>query len=97
MRLWFLGAVLVMAAGAAQADTIKRACLGSDRSANPRLCACIQAAADRTLSRSDQRTAAGFFKDPDKAEKMRMSKRRSHEEFWERYKAFGAFAASVCS
>lgn len=97
MKSWILGAVLVLAAGSVQADTIRRACMGGERAGNPRLCACIQAAADRTLTRTDQRKAAAFFKDPDRAEKIRMSKRRNDEAFWERYKAFGAFAASVCS
>ena len=97
MRLWVLGTVFLLVGAAAQANTIQRACLTSDRAINPRLGSCIQAAADRTLTRRDQKVAASFFADPDRAEEMRMSKRQNHEAFWERYKAFGAFAASVCS
>lgn len=102
MRQVILGGILAaMAAvsgpGTAQAEQIRRACLTSERSINPRLCTCIQQAANRTLTSRDQRRAAGFFKDPDEAEKVRMSKRRGDEAFWQRYKAFGAFAASACS
>ncbi len=98
MRQVFLGAFFVVLAGTAQADSIRSACLkGSERAGNPRLCSCIQMAADQTLTRTDQKLAASFFRDPDRAEEVRMSKRRNHEEFWRRYKAFGAFAASVCS
>lgn len=99
MRHAILGVVCVaVLAGPAGAADIRDACMtASERRGNPRLCACIQMAADRTLTRSDQKLAASFFRDPDRAEEMRMSKRRAHEAFWERYEAFGAFAASICS
>ncbi|MEM9031502.1 MAG: hypothetical protein AAGB18_02560 [Pseudomonadota bacterium] len=97
MRYWILAAILAVSAGQAQANIIWQACLSSDRNVNPSLCSCIQAAADRTLSARDQRVAASFFSDPDRSEEMRMSKRRTHEAFWDRYKEFGAVAASVCS
>ena len=97
MRYVVVAAVLAAAAGSAQANTIRQACLTSERVSSPGLCSCIQAAADRTLSARDQKVAASFFKDPDRAEEMRMSKRRTHEAFWDRYKEFGAVAASVCS
>lgn len=97
MRYAYLVAILLVAGGAAQADTIRQACLTADRSAHPALCACIQDAANRTLSARDQKVAARFFSDPDEAEAMRMSKRRSHEAFWDRYQAFGDFARSLCS
>jgi len=53
--------------------------------------------ANSELSRTDQKLAAGFFKDPHKAQVMRQSDRRSHEKFWLRYKDYGQTAASVCS
>ena len=49
-----------------------------------------------TLSGSDQRRAVSFFKDPEKAHKVWMSKSRSDDEFWERYKSFGAQAEAMC-
>ena len=82
----------------AQAATIKRACMKSDRrAANRNLCGCIQKAANATLSRSDQRLASTFFKDPHRAQEVRQSDRRSHEVFWKKYKHFGATAQARCS
>lgn len=79
------------------AGPIERACLRSDRdAANRALCSCIQDVADQTLRGADQRRAASFFKDPDKAHKVWMSKSKSDDAFWERYKAFGAQAEAYC-
>jgi len=77
---------------------IQRACLKADRKAATRnLCSCIQGAADQVLSRSDQRKAAKFFKDPQKAQDTRQSDNASNEAFWQRYKKFGATAKSYCN
>ena len=86
-------------AGAAMAGgPIERACMKSDRqAANRQLCGCIQDVADDMLRGSDQRRAATFFKDPDKAQNVWLSKSKSDDEFWKRYKAFGAEAQSVCA
>jgi hypothetical protein len=82
----------------AEADVITRACLKSDRKAvSRRLCSCIQKAANRTLTKTDQRLASKFFKDPHKAQEIRQSDRSSHEVFWKRYKKFGSTAQSYCS
>ncbi|AJE45586.1 hypothetical protein [Celeribacter indicus] len=82
---------------AASAGAIERACLQSDRAAGNRsLCGCIQQVADVTLSNRDQRQAAKFFKNPQKAQDIRQSDNRSHEEFWRRYKAFGDAASNFC-
>lgn len=90
-------AFAVFCSGAAFAGTIERACLGSGQSAaNPALCGCIQAIADRTLSASDQRMAARFFKDPHMAQVIRQSDRASDEVFWKKYKVFGATAGQHC-
>ena len=81
-----------------EANPIERACNGSDRSAaNPQLCSCIGGVARATLSRRDMRQAARFFRDPARAEEMRMSERRSDEAFWDRYSDFGDAAAAQCS
>ena len=79
------------------AGPIESACLKSDRKvANRALCGCIQQVADMTLKGGDQRKAAKFFKDPDQAQKVRMSKSDSDNEFWARYKNFGETAAAYC-
>ncbi len=50
-----------------------------------------------TLRGSDQRKAAGFFKDPERAQKVRMSKADADNDFWKRYKAFGDQAEAYCT
>ena len=91
--------VLAMAMGssAASAGAISNACMKTDRkAANRALCGCIQQVADQSLSRSDQRRAAKFFKDPHSAQEIRQSSNRSDEAFWLRYKAFGERAGALC-
>ncbi|MDF1857272.1 hypothetical protein [Pseudooceanicola sp.] len=91
-------ACLSLGASVAQAGPINRACLASDRSGASRaVCGCIQNAADKTLTRQDQRLAAKFFREPDKAEEVRMSKSNGNNAFWDRYTKFGAVAESSCS
>jgi hypothetical protein len=98
MRAVILTAALSLAACGASAGPIERACLQSGRqAATPALCGCIQRAADQTLSRADQSRAATFFRDPHRAQEVRQSKRAADEEFWRRYRAFGAAAESACS
>lgn len=76
---------------------IQNACLRSDRPAASReLCTCIQDAANMTLSTKDQKMAAGFFSDPQRAQEIRQSDRRAHELFWERYVRFGEAAETFC-
>ncbi len=50
-----------------------------------------------TLDGRDQRLAARFFRDPNMAQQVRQSDRRSDESFWLRYRAFGSAAESYCS
>ncbi|PTW50922.1 hypothetical protein [Rhodovulum kholense] len=94
-----IAAVLAsFSAFAAEAGQIERACLSSGRPGVTRgLCGCIQHAADITLTRGDQSRAAGFFRDPHRAQVVRQSDRRSDEEFWRRYQLFGDTAAAYCS
>ncbi|SHG90767.1 hypothetical protein [Marivita hallyeonensis] len=76
---------------------ISRACLTSDRKArNSRLCGCIQTVADRSLSGADQRKAARFFRDPQRAMDVKMSKTPSDDAFWERYTAFATRSETSC-
>lgn len=82
----------------AHAGPIENACNRSNRKqASRQLCGCIQQVADQVLRRSDQSRAASFFKNPDKAHKVWMSKSKSDDAFWDRYKAFGAQAEAVCA
>ena len=82
----------------ATAGPIERACLNSDRdAANRSVCSCIQQAADMTLSGGDQRRAAKFFKDPERAHQTWVSQRASDDAFWDRYKQFGETAEASCS
>jgi hypothetical protein len=100
MKSFTLAAVLAVClpAGLAIAGPIERACMASERGSGKRaLCGCIQQAADATLSGSDQRRAAKFFKDPDNAHATWVSQSASDDAFWERYKSFGATAEAYCA
>ncbi|NKX43411.1 hypothetical protein [Roseicyclus persicicus] len=98
-----LALVLAVLAGAvaplpAAANPIQRACLQSDReAATPSLCACIGSAAERTLTRSQMREGARFFQDPQRAQDVRQSDRRNHEELWQAWRNFGETAEAMCS
>lgn len=94
----FLVLVLVAALpGVAAAGPIEQACLRSDRQAvNRAACSCIQGVADFTLEVRDQRKVAGFFKDPERAEKARAADSKADEAFWSRYEAFGTQAEVYC-
>lgn len=97
-RAILAGAVLVLTTPFAVAGPIDSACVRSDRGqANAPLCGCIQQVADMTLSRSDQRRAAGFFRDPSQAQVVRTSKSGSDNAFWSRYKNFANTAEAYCS
>lgn len=77
---------------------VSKACLASDRKArNSRLCGCIQTVANQSLSGSDQRRAATFFRDPQRAHDTKMSKSASNDAFWERYEAFAARSEQYCA
>ncbi|MBC7479425.1 MAG: hypothetical protein H7317_15255 [Pseudorhodobacter sp.] len=85
-------------ATAASAGPISNACMQSNRSAaSASLCGCIQAVANSTLAGPDQRRAASFFRDPEKAQQVLLSQKRADDAFWARYKAFGAMAEQSCS
>jgi len=76
---------------------ISEACLSADRArANGALCSCVQLAANRTLSGNDQRRAARFFDDPDRAQETRTSDNPSTEAFWRRYREFVETAEASC-
>jgi hypothetical protein len=60
------------------------------------LCSCIGSAAERTLTRSQMREGARFFTDPQRAQDVRQSDRRSHEEMWRAWRNFGETAEAMC-
>lgn len=98
-KAFALAAVLaaVLPAPVAMAGPIERACMASDRGGNRSLCGCIQQAADSTLSGSDQRRAAKFFKDPEDAHATWVSQSAADDAFWDRYKSFGKTAEAYCA
>lgn len=76
---------------------IASACNRSDRrAANPRLCGCIQTAANQSLSGADQRRAAPFFTDPARTQEVRKSDTGRNDAFWERYTGFAEQAERMC-
>ena len=98
MKYLILVAALSTVPVLAEAGTIERACMSSGRpAASAQLCTCIQQAADLTLSNSDQRRAAKFFRDPHEAQEVRQSDRARDEAFWLRYRSFGETAEAFCS
>lgn len=96
-RILIATAAILLTAPFAVAGPIDSACVRSERGARQQaLCGCVQQVANQTLSRADQRLAATFFRDPHKAQVVRMSKRDSDNAFWARYKAFASAAESYC-
>jgi hypothetical protein len=84
-------------ASMASAGPIDSACMQAGRSNSSATCGCIQQVADMTLSHRDQRRAASFFHDPDRAQVVRMSDSKSDNDFWARYKNFASTAEGYCS
>lgn len=103
MKKFICSAALALAlipfqASFSEAGPISSACNKSDRkAASRRMCNCLQRVANSELSRTDQRLAATFFKEPHKAQEMRQSDRNNHERFWLRYKDYGQTVAALCS
>ena len=91
-------ATLALTTPFAVAGPVDSACIRTPRGAqNGALCGCIQQVANMTLSNADQRRAAGFFRDPDQAQTVRMSKSDADNAFWARYKNFAATAEAYCA
>ncbi|MDZ7711097.1 MAG: hypothetical protein U5K36_14400 [Roseovarius sp.] len=77
---------------------ISDACLSSGRKArSPALCGCIQAVANDSLSRADQRRAVGFYRDLHEAQEVRTSQRPADQRFWKVYKAYADRAERICT
>lgn len=89
--------LLAACGGSSVSGPVGSACMDAGRSAaSASLCGCIQSVASQTLSNADQRRAAGFFDDPDKAQETRTSDNASSEAFWDRYRAFSDQASRTC-
>ena len=83
--------------GPAGANPIERACLNSGRPAATRaLCDCIGRVANQTLTSGQMRAGARFFQDPQRAQDVRQSDRRSDEELWRAWRNFGETAEAMC-
>jgi hypothetical protein len=59
-------------------------------------CGCVQAAANLTLSASDQQRGARFFEDPEVLQAMKLSDTPANERFWDRWERFAETAESMC-
>ncbi len=82
----------------ALASPVESACNRSDRAGATRaMCRCVGQVARQHLTRAEQRRAAQFFRDPQRAQDVRMSRRSGDPEFWQRYRAFGQAAESACA
>ncbi|TQM94789.1 hypothetical protein [Roseinatronobacter monicus] len=103
MKQTLLAAMLVILAAPlvpapASAGPLETACLRSDRAQATRaMCRCIDSVAQSTLTRAEQRRAATFFRNPQLAQDVRMSKSDRDNAFWTRYRAFGDAAERSCA
>jgi hypothetical protein len=70
---------------------------GGRKASSRALCGCVQAAADLSLSGSDQRRGAKFFTDSQAIQEMQLSDSRSNEAYWKRWKAFSELAETMCA
>lgn len=97
IKMLALSLTVLSGCGAGVTGEIGKACVASDRrAANPRLCSCIQSAANRHLTARDQELAATFFAEPDIAQEIRARDDRGSEAFWQRYKDFSRTAERSC-
>ncbi len=91
-------AAAILVPGAALAGPVGNACLASERArGDAALCACIQVAADATLTSGEQRRAARFFRNPHEAQAVRASTSDADNRFWDRYIAFAQLAEAQCA
>lgn len=96
-RILIAAAAIILTVPLAMAGPIDKACVRTKRGAHqPAMCGCAQQVANQMLSRSDQRMAASFFRDPQKAQTVRTSDRDSDAAFWDRYRAFTNAAERYC-
>lgn len=76
---------------------IATACLIHDRrAANQTRCGCVQAAADLTLSQSEQQRAVRFFAEPELLQTIKQSDTPTNELFWDVWANFADTAEQLC-
>ncbi|MBT9382944.1 hypothetical protein KM176_03630 [Pseudooceanicola sp. CBS1P-1] len=96
--LAFSALVLCALPQAGQAGPIDNACMSSgQRQANARVCSCLQAVANQTLGRGDQKLAAKLMMKPEMIDDLRQSPSGDQRAFWSRYTIFGTAAQNSCS
>lgn len=96
-RAVLVGGVMLTLA-ACGAGRLQNACIDSGRAgANPALCGCVQAVADRELDRGERRLAASFYDNPQRAQDIRQSDRPADRRFWDRYTAFAEEVERSCA
>lgn len=77
---------------------ISEACLFHGRPQATRVrCTCIQAAADLTLSPSDQARGARYFGNIDALQETRQSDASGDRRFWDNWKVFADTARELCT
>lgn len=59
-------------------------------------CGCIQAAANQTLSQSQQQRSVRFFSEPGQLQDVRQSDNAGNRAFWEAWKRFAETAETFC-
>ncbi|WP_227271684.1 hypothetical protein [Roseobacter weihaiensis] len=77
---------------------IGAACLIHNRRvADQERCGCIQAAANLTLSQSDQQRAVRFFGEPELLQQIKLSDSPENERFWYAWAGFAETAETMCA
>lgn len=64
--------------------------------ANTARCGCIQAAANLTLSQSQQQRSVRFFNEPELLQAVKLSDTPANERFWKEWAAFAETAENLC-
>jgi hypothetical protein len=76
---------------------IQTACRAQPRgNASIAKCGCVQAAADLTLSRDEQKQGARFFQNPELLQQMKLSDTPKNERLWYTWERFAQTAETLC-
>lgn len=95
--VWVVAALAALGGCGGAPGAIGQACMAGGRdAASAQLCSCVQGVANRSLTSAEQRRAAQFFREPDRAQETRTSDRPGDEAFWRRYRAFADRAEALC-
>ena len=97
MRRSLVTMAVLACAAPAFAGPAQKACLATERSPGPRVCACAQQVADQTLSRSDQHIAASIIREPELFVKYQKDSSRRAQGFLTRYRLWGERVEQHCA